>query len=67
MTINEGVLDRTLRVILGLAILSLTVVGPKTLWGLIGIAPVLTGAIGLCPLYTLIGVTTCSKEQKSPT
>ncbi len=67
MTINEGVLDRTLRVILGLAILSLTVVGPKTLWGLIGIAPVLTGAIGFCPLYTLIGVTTCSKEQKSPT
>jgi hypothetical protein len=67
MTINEGVLDRTLRVILGLAILSLTVVGPKTLWGLIGIAPVLTGAIGFCPLYTLIGVTTCSKEQESPT
>jgi ABC-type methionine transport system permease subunit len=38
---NEGNLDRALRVIAGLAILSLTVIGPQSLWGLVG-----TGAIG---------------------
>lgn len=64
MTKNEGVLDRSLRVILGLAILSLTVVGPKTLWGLVGLLPIATGAIGFCPMYTLFGISTCPKVPK---
>lgn len=61
---NEGVLDRTLRVIIGLAILSLTVVGPKTLWGLIGLVPIATGALGFCPMYILFGISTCPKVPK---
>lgn len=56
---NEGGLDRILRVIVGLALLSLTVVGPQSMWGLVGIVPLLTGLAGYCPLYTLLGINTC--------
>ncbi len=55
---NEGTVDRTLRVILGVAILSLTVVGPHTLWGLVGAIPLLTGIFGFCPMYRLLGIRT---------
>ena len=57
---NEGTLDRTIRVIAGLAILSLTVFGPRTLWGLVGAIPLLTGIFGFCPLYRILGIRTCS-------
>ena len=66
MKINEGTVDRALRLVVGLGILSLTVVGPKTLWGLAGIVPVLTGAIGYCPLYSLIGINTRSTRTQKP-
>jgi hypothetical protein len=58
--VNEGTLDRTIRVIAGLAILSLTLVGPHTLWGLVGLVPLLTGIFGFCPVYRLLGIRTCS-------
>jgi hypothetical protein len=61
--VNEGTIDRTLRVIAGLVVLSLTVVGPKTMWGLVGLIPLVTGAIGNCPVYTLFGVNTCSMTK----
>ena len=56
---NENTLDRGIRVVLGLALLSLTVVGPATLWGLVGLVPLITGLIGRCPLYALFGISTC--------
>jgi hypothetical protein len=56
---NEGRLDRAVRVLAGLAILSLTVIGPHTLWGLIGAVPLLTGIFGFCPAYRLLGIRTC--------
>ena len=61
---NEHALDRAVRVILGLALLSLTVVGPHTLWGLVGLVPLLTGLLGSCPLYTVFGFSTCPTETK---
>lgn len=60
MASNIGTLDRTLRIIIGIALLSLTIVGPKTLWGLIGLVPLLTGLARFCPAYRLAGVETCS-------
>lgn len=60
MSKNEGKLDRTLRVILGLVLLSLVFVGPQTMWGLIGIVPLVTGLVGVCPVYSLLGIKTCS-------
>jgi hypothetical protein len=60
---NEGSIDRAVRVVLGLALLSLTFVGPQTLWGLLGIIPLFTGAVGMCPLYRIVGVNTCGKDE----
>ena len=59
MNKNVGSLDRALRVVAGLVLLSLTVIGPQTPWGLIGIVPLLTALIGWCPAYTLFGIRTC--------
>lgn len=59
MPINEGTLDRVLRVIVGLAIISLVFVGPKTPWAWLGLVPLLTGIAGFCPAYALLGIRTC--------
>ena len=59
MKANEGGVDRALRIIGGLAILSLAFVGPQTPWAYIGVVPLLTGLVGFCPLYALLGVNTC--------
>jgi hypothetical protein len=61
---NEGTLDRGIRIVLGLALLSLTVVGPKSMLGLIGIVPLVTGAIGFCPLYKVLGLSTCPAPKR---
>ncbi|HSJ05654.1 MAG TPA: DUF2892 domain-containing protein [Longimicrobiales bacterium] len=62
ITRNQGSLDRAARVVLGLVLLSLVFVGPQTPWGLIGLVPLLTAAVGWCPLYSLIGVSTCRPQ-----
>ncbi len=62
---NESALDRGIRVVLGLVLLSLVFIGPQTLWGPVGLVPLLTGAIGFCPLYKLIRVDT-AHSKKSP-
>ena len=56
---NVGTIDRILRIIVGLVLLSLIFVGPQTLWGLIGLVPLLTGLFRFCPLYTMLGIRTC--------
>ena len=56
---NVGSLDRGLRIVAGLVLLSLTVIGPKTVWGLVGILPLLTALMSWCPAYTLFGIRTC--------
>ncbi|HEY6100430.1 MAG TPA: DUF2892 domain-containing protein [Anaeromyxobacter sp.] len=61
---NENTLDRSIRIVVGLALLSLTLVGPKSLYGLIGIVPLTTGLVGFCPLYRLFGLSTCALPQR---
>lgn len=61
-TRNEHDVERVLRVVLGLALLSLVFIGPQTMWGLIGIVPLVTGLTGICPLYSLLGISTCPKR-----
>ena len=63
MSRNEGTIDRALRIILGLVLLSLVFVGPQTMWGLIGIIPLATGLMGYCPLYQIIGLNTCPMKK----
>ncbi|HWA56299.1 MAG TPA: DUF2892 domain-containing protein [Gemmatimonadales bacterium] len=57
--INEHPVERVARVALGLGLLSLAFIGPKTPWGYVGILPVVTGLLGTCPLYTVLGFSTC--------
>ena len=59
MKTNEGTLDRALRIAAGLILLALTLTGTIGLWGWIGVVPLLTGAIGICPLYSVLGIRTC--------
>jgi hypothetical protein len=61
---NEGTADRIVRVVLGIAILSLTVAGPHSMWGLLGLLPLLTGLVGFCPAYRLVGINTCPVPQQ---
>ena len=63
-SINEGSADRMFRVALGLAILALAFVGPRTPWGYLGLVPLLTGAFGLCPLYSVLGISTCRTAHR---
>ena len=58
---NIGTADRTIRIIAGATIVSLTFWGPKTPWAALGIIPILTGVFGKCGLYTLLGINTCRR------
>jgi hypothetical protein len=60
---NEGPLDRALRVIAGIVLISLVFLGPQTPWGWLGIVPLATGLIGSCPLYSLLGINTCPMKR----
>ena len=55
---NEGRVDRTLRIIVGVALISLVFVGPETPWGWVGLLPLITGLVGYCPAYTVFGINT---------
>lgn len=57
---NIGKVDKTIRIILGLGLLSLTFLGPKSMFGLIGLIPLATAFFNTCPLYTIFGMNTCS-------
>jgi len=62
---NLHPVDRAFRVVLGLGLLALVFFGPKTLWGLIGIVPLATALVGSCPLYTLLGISTCPMKTRA--
>ena len=59
---NVGGLDRILRIVVGLVLVSLVFVGPKTPWGWIGLVPLITGLVRICPLYSLIGANTSPRK-----
>ncbi|MBK1711631.1 YgaP family membrane protein [Rubrivivax gelatinosus] len=63
MKSNVGGIDRILRIVLGLALIAMMLAGFIGVWGWIGVVPLLTGAIGFCPLYPLIGFNTCPVKR----
>jgi hypothetical protein len=63
MKTNEGTIDRALRVIAGLVLIGLTLTGNIGVWGWIGVVPLATGALGWCPLYSMLGLNTCPMKQ----
>ena len=58
MTQNIGSIDRGLRIVVGLALIGLTLAGNIGPWGWIGVVPLATAVIGWCPAYSLIGAST---------
>lgn len=59
---NVGNLDRVLRLVVGLFLISLVFVGPQTPFGWIGLVLVITSVISFCPIYRLSGKSTCSTK-----
>ena len=60
MTANVGTIDRTLRIVLGLALISIVFWGPQTPWGYVGLIPLVTAFVSFCPIYRLLGL--CTKK-----
>lgn len=63
MTVNVGTVDRTIRIVVGIALIALTLTGTIGVWGYIGIVPILTGLFRTCPAYSLLGVNTCAARK----
>ena len=63
MKTNVGGIDKILRMAVGVALIGLAVAGIGTPWTWIGILPLVTGVVGFCPAYSLIGVNTCPAKK----
>ncbi|MDD2877824.1 MAG: DUF2892 domain-containing protein [Acidiphilium sp.] len=64
MTRNEGTIDRVVRVTVGVLLIIGAMTGTIGVWGYIGVLPVITGALGYCPAYSLIGLNTCPINKR---
>ncbi len=64
MTKNMGSIDKTLRIIVGLVLILLVFVGPKTPWGWIGLIPLVTGLVNWCPVYLPFKISTVKKSKE---
>lgn len=64
MKTNQGNIERVLRVLVGLVLIALTLIGTIGVWGWIGVVPIATGLMGWCPAYTLLGINTCPMKQR---
>lgn len=63
MQTNVGGIDRIVRAVIGLALIALTWAGTIGPWGWIGVVPLLTAALGFCPLYTMLGFSSCPMKK----
>lgn len=63
MTANVGTVDRVIRGLVGLVLLAMVFVGPQTAWGWIGLIPLVTAIVGICPAYSLLGIRTCPTSK----
>jgi len=62
MSVNIGTVDQGVRIVVGLALLSLVFFGPQTPWGWVGLIPLVTGVFRFCPAYRLLGMSTCQRS-----
>jgi hypothetical protein len=60
---NVGGIDRVLRIVVGLALIGLTLGGVIGAWGWIGLVPLATGALSTCPVYSILGMNTCPTKR----
>jgi len=60
---NIGGIERIIRTVAGLGIVSLAFIGAQTAWAYLGIIPLITGLTGYCPPYAMLGIKTCKSCQ----
>jgi hypothetical protein len=65
MDFNENAIDRSVRVAVGVAVLALPFVGVQTPLAYLGLFPLITGVVGACPLYSVLGWTTRSSVDET--
>jgi len=65
MKSNVGGIDRILRIVVGLVLVALAATGTVGVWGWLGLVPLATAAMGFCPLYTVLGFSTCPVKTGS--
>jgi NADH:ubiquinone oxidoreductase subunit 4 (subunit M) len=63
MNTNVGGIDKILRIVAGIALIAMAATGIIGMWGFIGAVPLLTGLMGWCPAYTLLGIKTCPMQK----
>ncbi len=63
MQANVGTIDRVLRIVVGLVLIGLAATGRVGVWGWIGVLPLLTGIVSVCPAYSILGVKTCASPK----
>jgi Inner membrane protein YgaP-like, transmembrane domain len=64
LAVNEHPIERVVRVVAGLALVWAAYSGRLGLWAYIGVVPLLTGLTGICPLYSMLGISTCSGPSR---
>ena len=64
MKLNEGTIDRSLRVVIVLVLIGLAATGTVGVWGWIGVLPLVTGIVGFCPGYAIFGMSTCAAKKQ---
>ena len=62
MTVNMGMIDRLLRAVVGALLIYWALTGGP-IWAWIGVVPLLTAAVGICPAYSVFGIRTCPAKQ----
>ena len=65
MKTNGGGIDKILRIAVGIALIAMAYMNVVGVWGYIGVVPLLTGLIGWCPVYPLLGISSCPIKKSS--
>lgn len=63
MTHNVGGIDKLARIVIGAVLIGLAITGQIGAWGWIGLVPLVTGLLGTCPAYRLLGISTCQRQK----
>ena len=62
MKTNVGTIDRSIRILLGLTLIILSLSGQIGAWGWLGLLPLAAGILRVCPLYAVLGISTCKRN-----
>ena len=65
MKLNVGGIDRILRIVVGIVLIGLAATGTVGWWGWLGVVPLATGLFRFCPMYRLLGMSTCPAQNKA--